>query len=257
MELPINQIICGNCVDVLKTFPLCGIDLVVTSPPYDNLRDYKGYDFPFEEIVLRLKNVLKTGGVIVWVVGDATVDGSETGTSFEQALYFKKLGFNLHDTMIYAKNNYLPAQKNSNRYANGFEYVFIFSKRKPKTFNPIKEKCIWGGKGKVGTFRGKNGETTQRNVIINEEKTISNIWFYEVGYMKSTKNKIAYQHPAIFSEQLAIDHIKSWSNPNDVVLDPMCGSGTTCVAAKQLGRNYIGIDVSNEYCKIAKERISL
>jgi len=257
-NLPINKIICGDAVEVLFKFPLASIDLVVTSPPYDNLRDYNNYVFNFKGIVLQLKKVLKTGGVIVWVVGDATIKGSETGTSFRQALYFKKLGFNLHDTMIYSKNGF--ANPSCNRYHQTFEYMFIFSKGPPKTFNPIKDRKNLNKRRGGFTKRQKNGTMKLqigKTIFLNEFGQRWNIWQYEIGLGKVSSNKIAHQHPAIFPEKLAIDHILSWSNPGDLILDPMCGSGTTCVAAKQLNRRYIGIDISKEYCNIAKERLEL
>jgi DNA modification methylase len=131
----VNKIICGDCLEVMKKIPDGSVDLVLTSPPYDNLRTYNGYNFDFEGIAKELHRVTKDGGVIVWVVGDATIKGSETGTSFKQALYFKEIGFNLHDTMIYHKNNYPPLTHN--RYEQCFEYMFVFSKRYLKSFNPI------------------------------------------------------------------------------------------------------------------------
>jgi len=254
--MKINSIYCGDCVEVMEQWQDNVIDLTVTSPPYDNLRDYKGFRFDFLGIASQLWRITKPGGVVVWIVGDATIKGSETGTSFKQAICFTDYGFNLHDTMIYQKRNYLPAQKINYRYANSFEYMFVFSKGKPKTFNPTMEKCKWAGIGKVGTFRNKEGTTTQRNVVINEYKIISNVWDYETGYMKSTKDKIAYKHPATFPERLAHDHIISWSNEGDIVLDPMCGSGTTLKEAAKLNRQFIGVDISSEYCAIAQERLN-
>lgn len=201
--------------------------------------------------------MLKIGGVIVWVVGDATIKGSETGTSFKQALYFIKQGFNLYDTMIYEKNS--MSYPSLSRYTQIFEYMFVFSKGKPKTINLLKDKKNkWAGHSNWGipTQRSKEGNLTQtKKRTVKEFGIRNNIWKYNTGKGFSAKNNIAYQHPAIFPEQLAIDHIKSWSNKDDLILDPMCGSGTTCVAAKQLNRRYIGIDISEEYCKIAEERL--
>jgi len=253
----INIIQCGDCAELMTYIPPETIDLVITSPPYDNLRDYKGYNFNFEAIALQLKRTLKPGGVIVWVVGDATIKGSETGSSFRQALYFMELGLNLHDTMIYRKNSFV--NPSTTRYHQVWEYMFIFSKGKPKTFNPLKDKknryagqTSWG----KNTFRQKDGSLVERpSKIISEYGMRYNIWQYNVGKGFSAKDAIAHQHPAIFPEQLAIDHIKSWSNKEDLILDPMCGSGTVCVAAKQLGRNYIGIDISPEYVELSKQRL--
>lgn len=251
-----NKIICGNNIAIMKTFPDNIIDLTVTSPPYDNLRTYNGYSFDFEGIAKELYRITKDGGVVVWVVGDATVKGSETGTSFKQALYFKEVGFNLHDTMIYAKENWVPLTHN--RYEQQFEYMFVFSKGKPKTWSPIKINCIHAGrKNPNGTFRhtGKNTEPSHTPKNVSNTKTSGNIWSYQVGNNKSTTDKIAYQHPATFPEQLANDHIISWSNPGDLIFDPFIGSGTTAKMALLNGRDYLGIDISEEYCNIAKQRI--
>ncbi len=237
------------------------IDLTVTSPPYDNLRTYNGFSFDFENVAKELYRITKDGGVVVWVVGDATVKGSETGTSFKQALYFKEIGFNLHDTMIYQKNNPMPL--NHNRYEQKFEYMFILSKGKPKAFNPIKEMCKTAGqqydysKRKSATSEEVNsaGRTREEVVTTKNTKIKGNIWGYTVGINQSTKDKMAFNHPAVFPEQLAEDHILSWSNPGDIVFDPFLGSGTTAKMAYLNGRNYCGIDISEEYCEIARKRV--
>ena len=246
----------GDCLEVMKEFPDNSVDLTVTSPPYDNLRTYNGYSWDFENIAKELFRITKKGGVVVWVVGDQTIKGSETGTSFRQALYFKEIGFNLHDTMIYGKNNPMPVS--AKRYYPCFEYMFVFSKGQPKTFNPIKE---------IASEAGKRNHLKQRNVDGTFKKAYGygkevkkyrpryNIWFYNVGGGQVATDKIAHEHPAIFPEQLAKDHIISWSNENDTVLDPFMGSGTTGKMAKLLNRNFIGIEISKEYMEIAKERI--
>ena len=254
-----NNILCGNCVETLKNIPDESIDLVVTSPPYDKLRTYKGYEFDFEGIAKQLLRVVKKGGVVVWVVGDATVKGSETGTSFKQALHFKDIGFNLHDTMIYHKDNPVPVGGN-NRYYQAFEYMFILSKGKPKTFNPIivPRRNKHNDKRTVryrAVTRNADGSFVKKVVPIKENVKKQNLWTYVVSGGASTKDKVAHKHPAIFPEKLAEDHILSWSNEGDVVLDPMCGSGTTLKMAAENNRNYIGIDISEEYCAIARERI--
>lgn len=251
-ELPINQIIHGDSLEVLKTFPDNSVDLVVTSPPYDNLRTYNGYTFDFEGIAKQLFRVVKEGGVIVWIVGDATIDGSETGTSFRQALFFSDIGFRLHDTMIWYKDTFsFPDTK---RYRSTFEYMFIFSKESPKTVNLISDrKNKWHGTDVHGTSRDKYGKTFRKSnhkkTKVNKTGVRFNVW--EVPTEK--KNKTS--HPAPFPEKLANDHIISWSNEGDIVLDPFMGSGTTCKVALKNKRNYIGIDISNEYCAIAKERL--
>jgi len=251
MPILIDNIVCGDCVEVMKEMPKDSVDLVVTSPPYDSLRTYNGYDFNFENIAQELFRVTKDGGVVVWVVGDGTENGSETGTSFRQALYFKEIGFNLHDTMIYQKHNF--SNPSRTRYHQIFEYMFVLSKGKPKTFNPIKDrKNVYGGKS------GSWGKNTVRQVdgSFKENKRKRNSEFgmrYNIWRM-ITHNKKA-EHPAMFPESLAEDHILTWSNIGDVVLDPMVGSGTTCKMAAKNGRKYIGIDVSEEYCKLATDRI--
>jgi len=254
--IKINSIYCDDCVEVMKQWSGNIINLTVTSPPYDNLRDYKGYEFDFEGIATQLYRVTKQGGIVVWVVGDATIKGSETGTSFKQALYFKEIGFNLHDTMIYSKAGFqYPA---TNRYHQTFEYMFIFSKGKPKTFNPIKDrKNKWDGPWGRKTSRNKDGTLTEkkREIKNNEYGQRYNVWYYSIGKGNSTRDEIAYKHPAIFPERLARDHIVSWSSPEDIVLDPMCGSGTTLKEAKKLNRQFVGIDISEEYCAIANERL--
>ena len=249
-----NKVIQGDCLIVMKDIPDKSIDMVLTSPPYDNLRDYKGYTFDFEGIAKELYRIVKDGGVVVWVVGDATIKGSETGTSFKQALYFKEIGFNLHDTMLY-KTNKIPL--NHNRYEQEFEYMFILSKGKPKTFNPIMIPCKYAGTSTSGTFRHTGNELSKAHTIkpISENKIKGNVWDIVSGNMKGTLDKIAFQHPATFPEKLAEDNILSWSNEGDTILDPMAGSGTTLKMAKLNNRNYIGIEISTEYIDIINKRL--
>jgi site-specific DNA-methyltransferase (adenine-specific) len=251
--LELNKIYCGDCLQIMKQMDNDSVDLVITSPPYDNLRDYKGYSFDFEGIAKELFRIIKQGGVVVWVVGDATINGTETGTSFKQALYFKEIGFNLHDTMIWRKTT---VPQNSDRYEPEFEYMFVVSKGKPKTFNPIQTKKLYKDNR---TFkngqRNKDGKFAILKVGLSEEKPLGNIWAISTGGGIATKDKVAYEHPAIFPEKLAAQHITSWTNKGDLVLDPFNGSGTTTKMAKLLGRSYIGIDVSSEYCDIANQRL--
>lgn len=252
----INKILPGDCLEVMKNFDSQSIDMVLTSPPYDNLRNYKGYVFAFEEIAKEIYRVIKNGGVLVWVVGDATIDGTETGTSFKQALFFKEIGFNLHDTMIFRKKNPIP-QIYRSRYNNEFEYMFVFSKGKVVTHNPLMTECLHGGLNLKGTtYKNYSKHEQKREKMANpvkHEKIRGNIWEYVVG--KNLEDQEAKGHPAPFPCQLARDHIYSWSNVGDIILDPMCGSGTTCKVAQQMQRNFIGIDISNEYCQIAESRI--
>jgi len=233
------------------------IDLTVTSPPYDNLRTYDGYSFDFEGIAKELYRITKEGRVVVWVVGDATIKGSETGTSFKQALYFKEIGFNLYDTMIYTQPP-RGACGNNNTYWQSFEYMFIFSKGIPKTINLLMDRENKDSrKGDRGTKRLQNGELIKLSRGgYSKFGRRTNVWEYNTGKGHSTKDDIACKHPAIFPEQLAQDHILSWSNEGDIVLDPMAGSGTVLKMAKMTNRNYIGIEISPQYVEIAKKRIS-
>ena len=251
-----NRLIKGDNVEVLKEMESGVVDLTVTSPPYDNLRDYKGGgEWNFEALAAELFRVTAKGGVLVWVVGDATINGSESGSSFKQALFLKnEVGFTLHDTMIYQKVglNFTP----KNKYYQTFEYMFVFSKGPPKTFNPIQVDRTGHQYGSVGTAaRG-----TKKKVEYDSAKTTrnaGNIWKIPNHSHNATKDLIAYQHPAIFPEKLAQDHILSWSNEGDLVLDPFLGSGTTAKMAKKNGRFYIGIDKSQEYLDIAAARLEL
>ena len=239
----------GDCLEVMKGIEDKSIDLTVTSPPYDNLRDYKGYTFNFEGIAKELYRITKDGGVVVWVVGDETNKFCESLSSFKQALYFNEIGFNLLDTMIYYKQNYAPAYPTLRRYANQFEYMFVFSKGKPNTFNPIQKEKVRNKEEKVA-YRQKDGSLKRKlKEIGRETKDASNVWEFAVG-----GNKL--NHSAVFPEKLAEDHILSWSNEGYTVFDPMAGSGTTLKMAKLNNRNFIGCEISSEYCDIIKERIN-
>jgi len=243
-----------DCLDGLKLLDDKSIDLTITSPPYDNLRTYKGYSFDFENIAKELYRVTKDGGVIVWIVGDQTINGSETGTSFRQALYFKELGFNIHDTMIWEKPTFTATGALKTRYGQVFEYMFVLSKDKPKTFNPIKDrKNITYGKKKHGTIRQKDGSMKKINSIGKEIKQYGqrfNVW--KINTELSNKNR---KHPAQFPEELVNDHMLTWSNAKDTVLDIFMGSGTTAKMAILNDRQWIGFEISKEYCNIIEKRI--
>jgi DNA modification methylase len=257
------ELIQDNAEAALCNIPEDSIDLTVTSPPYDNLRTYNGNNALWSEsvwksIIEELYKVTKPGGVVVWVVGDATIKGSETGTSFKQALWAKECGFNLHDTMIYEKLCYMP--KTHNRQEQAFEYMFVWSKGRPKTVNHRMKNNIEAGKVLSGGFR-HNGQDLQpvhgAGNKVAEEGIDINIWRYKVGWNHSYSEEYLKGHPAIFPYKLAEDHIKVWSNEGDTVLDPFMGSGTTGKMAKQLGRNFIGIELDVDYFAIAKERIGV
>jgi site-specific DNA-methyltransferase (adenine-specific) len=243
----------ADCVEFMASMPVECVDLVVTSPPYDNLRDYKGYSFAFEQIAKGLFKVLKKGGVLIWVVGDK-INGGRSLTSFRQGIYFQEIGFCMHDVMIYQKKN-TPFMR-SNAYTNCYEFMFVLSKGKPKTFNPLKEKTVRNGYEMVVFNKGSDGINKKNLKELKTEKTKNNIWKYAVGLGGTTSDRIAFQHPATFPENLARDHILSWSNEGDLVFDPMCGSGTTCKMAYLSNRKYLGVDISEEYIQIAKKRLS-
>ena len=251
------KLIQGDCLEKMKDLPDNSVDLTVTSPPYDNLRTYENnlvWNWGvFTNIAKELYRVTKKGGVVVWVVGDATIKGSETGTSFKQALFFKEIGFNLHDTMIYRKQNYTPLTHN--RYEQEWEYMFVFSNGKPKAFNPIMIPCKYAGQstwGNPNMYKDSSGNLTKvAKTIINPTKIKGNISTYLVGSTQTGGIK----HPAMFPEQLSYDHIISWSNEGDTVLDPMMGSGTTGKMAKILNRHFIGIEKVPKYFDIATRRI--
>ena len=247
--IELNKFYVSESVSFLKNnIPDKYVDLTITSPPYDNLRAYKGFVFDYQSMLKELYRVTKDGGIVVWVVGDAVIKNSETLTSFKHAIYAKEeCGFNVHDTMFYQKNSYpFPM---SNRYYQQVEYMFVFSKGIPKTANIQKIKTTWKKKTKeVSTTRQLDGSTTEMKYEKGkDERNMDNIWLCNTGYMRTTKDKIAYKHPAQFPEELAQRHILSWSNENDIILDPMCGAGTTCKMAYINNRNFIGVDMSKEY----------
>ena len=254
--MKLNKIYNENCLNTMQRMQDNFIDLTITSPPYDNLRTYKGYSFAFEEIAKELYRVTKEGGVVVWVVGDATIKGSETGTSFKQALYFKEIGFRIHDTMIYQKTGTpFPSKV---RYNQIFEYMFIFSKGKPKTFNPIMKKNITAGSVRNSRkFRNKEGEMIPsfNGKPVNEYGIENNIWKIKNGMYKSTKDKEAFKHPAIFPEELVLKHILSWTNEKELVYDCFIGSGTTSKISTLNKRNWLGSEISKEYTQLANKRL--
>ena len=243
-----------NIATMQAVIPDASIDLVVTSPPYDNLRTYGGHSWDFEGLAAELWRAIKPGGVVVWVVADATIDGSETGTSFRQALHFKEIGFRLHDTMIY-KVPGTGAKGSNYAYWQEFEYMFVFAKGKPGTVNRLTKRnkkagsvCTSGKiQGNTGTRLHPPGGT-----VVQEFGVRGNVWEYLSG---NNGDKGTDRHPAPFPEALARDHILSWSNEGDTVLDPFSGSGTTAKMARLMGRKAIGIEVNQEYCDIAVERL--
>lgn len=249
----IDKIICGDAAEVLTGIPDASIDLVVTSPPYDDLRDYDGFSFAINELAKQLYRVIANGGVLVWVVGDKINKGDRSITSFRQAICFQDMGFKVHDVMIYKKLN-TPFMR-SNAYTNCYELMIVLTKKSLKTFNPLMVETKRNGYEMLVTNKKADGVNKKVRGKLKEKKVKTNIWEYAVGLGGTTKDKIAFKHPAVFPEKLAEDHILSWTNEGDIVLDPMCGSGTTCKMAKINNRRFIGIDISKKYCEISKSRL--
>jgi len=255
--LELNKIYNMDCIDGMKQIDDNSIDMVLTSPPYDDLRKYNGYKFDINNTVKELYRILKEGGIIVWIIGDSVKGGSETLTSFKQAIIFRENKFYLHDTMIYEKNAFPFPDKT--RYSQVFEYMFIFSKGKPNTTNikKIPTRLSNRIKNKNSCYRTADGLTLPMKYETGKGfRNKKNIWCYEVGYMKTTKDKDAFKHPAMFPEALANDHILSWSNENDIILDPFVGSGTTCLMSWKNNRRFIGFEINPEYYNISLERLS-
>lgn len=256
--IDLNTIYNENCIETLERMPDDFLDMTLCSPPYDDLRMYKGYELPLDSIIPLLFQKTQPGGVVVWVIGDKTENGSESLSSFQHALSFVNLGgFKLHDTMLYVKNNPIPSDCGK-RYRQSFEYMFCFSKGSPKTFNPIMEPTKSAGK-KIKAFRitqDGRGNVPAEDIgrEIKAERKASNIFTYNVG-TSSASDRIAFRHPAIFPEKLAEDQISTWTNPGDVVYDCFMGSGTTAIASSKLRRKYIGSEISSEYVDVANERI--
>ena len=245
--MKLDQIICGDNVTVLSTLPDECIDLVVTSPPYDNLRTYGGHSWDFAGVARELTRVLKPGGVAVWIVGDGYKDGAETLTSFRQALVFDALGLRMHDSMVYEKSG--VAYPDSNRYLQVTEWMWVMSKGKPKTANLLRDR--------PNKYVGKMGGNHRGGLCERGEFGIRfNVWRYPNGGGNTTKESFAHEHPALMPDKLAKDHIASWSNPGDVVLDPFAGSGTTLKAAKELNRHWLGIEINPAYVEICHKRLA-
>mgnify|MGYP003448467487 FL=1 len=262
--LETNKIYNCNCIDGLKLLDDNSVDLTVCSPPYDNLREYHGvinedtWNFDvFKPIAKELYRVTRKGGVVVWVVGDAVVDGGETGSSFRQALYFQECGFKLHDTMIYEKNSStFPARADSKRYSQIFEYMFVFVKGKIRSDIKLiadkKNKWFgWTNWGQHSQYDTEGNLVKAKNIRpIPEFSLRTNIWKYSVSFNDKTG------HPAVFPEKLAEDNILSWSCEGDLVLDPFMGSGTTAKMAILNNRNYIGFELNKDYYEKSLERVA-
>lgn len=244
-----------DALELLKALPSDYVDCVVTSPPYDNLRTYNGFTWDFESIARETYRVIKPGGVVVWVVGDATINGSETLTSMRQAIYFvDTCGFRMHDTMVWHKDGSPSPQ--TNRYLQTWEYMFVLTKDAPKSHELARQKVKYGASEST-TFRSDGSKVSGfKYKLGNETRVMDNVWYVPSGYMKTTADKDAYEHPAMFPETLAERHILTWTNPGDLVLDYFGGSGTTAKMARKNGRRFLTCDISAEYCDLMNRRLA-
>ena len=252
-----ERIIVGECASVMRQeFPDDCVDLIVTSPPYDDLRCYGGYDFDCDAIGRQMLRVLRPGGVAVWIVGERVKDG-RTCSSFEQGLAFRDMGFRMHDLMVYQKLNTPFMRKNA--YTQAHELMFVLSKGAPTTFNPLTCPTKQTGVRMTVYGRGADGDNSKRRPVkYAARKTRTNVWAYATGLSNTTRDKFCFGpdgHPAMFPEALARDHILSWSNPGDLVLDPMCGAGTTLKMASLHDRRWVGIEISHDYAGLAERRV--
>ena len=247
------MIIQSDCLEWMSGQPDDSIDMILTSPPYDNLRTYNGFDFDLPNMLTQFKRILKPGGIIIWNVADATIKGSETGTSMRQGLAFIDAGFKLNDTMIYVKRNPMPSSSSSPRYHQAWEYLFCFSKGRPKTFNPLMRDAKYTGEANM-KYRGKDGKIEYKKTPRNTHTKLNNVFEYTIGGGHTTKDRVAFEHPAIMPERLAEDQILTWTNEGDTVYDPFAGSGTTIKMAVLNNRTGIGTEISKEYIDIANKR---
>jgi site-specific DNA-methyltransferase (adenine-specific) len=257
-----GRIIQGDSGEVMKTLEANSIDLTITSPPYDEVRLFKGHKWDCEAIIKELYRITKEGGVVVWVVADQYIKGGRSGSSFRQAIMFQDIGFKIHDVMIYQKSGTAyPAGSKSTRYTQIYEFMFVFCKGKIKTHNLIKDKVNRSfnpnHKPRKKITKNKHGESIIQPLgnVVNQMGYRNNIWTYSTGAGNTSKNPNVFKHPSVFPEKLAEDHILTWSNEDDLVLDCFAGSGTTLKMAKNNNRKYIGIEIDEEYCNIIKENL--
>jgi site-specific DNA-methyltransferase (adenine-specific) len=255
-ELELNKIYCMDCLEGMRKLPDDSIDLVVTSPPYDNLRTYKGFSVDLHSTGKEAYRVLKDGGIAVMVIQDQTKAFAKTLTSFRLIIdWCDNIGFRLFETIIYRKYGTEGAWWKA-RFRVDHEYMPIFLKgKKPQYFNKklLMVPSKHGGEILTGSGnRRTTGETTKTVTRpINPTKCRGTIWDY---LMAGDKDPLKRKHPAPFPDQIPIDFITCFCPPKGIVLDPFIGSGSTAVAAKKLGRHYIGFEITPEYCEIAEQR---
>ena len=257
MQIQVNKIICEDNITYLKTLPDECIDFVITSPPYDELRDYNGYKLDLHGLGIELLRVLKDGAICVMVIQDSTKDFAKSLTSFRTIVdWCDNIGFRLFECNIYNRQGTEGAWWKK-RFRVDHEYMPIFLKgKRPQYFDKenIKIPSKHGGKVMTGAnIRTKNGQTGSRKVKINPTKCPGTVMSF--GNTCGGESKLKSKHPAVFPNMLAYDMIECFCPKDGIVIDPFNGSGTTTLAAKCLGRKYIGIDVSEEYNQIARERL--
>lgn len=246
----INKVIHGDNSAAVALLTRGSVDLIVTSPPYDDLRTYEGHSWNFYGLAHALFQALAEGGVMAWVVSDQTIEGSESLSSMKQALHFKEIGFRIHDTMIWEKPNPMP--QNHARYEQAWEYIFVCSKGKPKTWNPVMVPAKNAGKISTGSFLRADGSRLEKSgngKPIKSEKVHKNIW-------PITNPGNGTKHPAVFPDALAEMIISTWSNEGDLVLDPFAGSGTSLLTAQRMSRKFIGVELNESYVAICNQRLA-
>lgn len=254
----LNEVYCGDCVKLMKLLPDSTIDLVVTSPPYDKIRDYNGsIHFDLHKTGQEIFRVLKSGGIAVMVIQDQTKNFGKSLTSFKTIIdWCDNIGFKLFETIIYRKNGSEGVWW-TKRFRVDHEYMPIFLKgKKPQYFNkePLKIPSKHGGKVMTGSGSRKTNGETQKTVTraINFKKCRGTIWNY---LMAGDKNPLKRKHPAVFPDKIPYDFIQCFCPEEGIVLDPFAGSGSTLVMAKKLRRSFIGFDIVPEYCELARERL--
>lgn len=257
MKLALNKIHHFDAVVGLRLLPADCIDLTLTSPPYDWIRDYNGtFDpakFPFVRIAEELYRITAPGGVVLWITRDQQQDCCESGTSAKQMLYFKNIGFNVQTMIV----DSISARHRRYCYGMPPQFCFVLSKGRPKAFHPIRDKPntepgrikSWSARNRDGRIRkGKPKE-------IPKYGRRSHIWLYPTGFGLVSDDPLPRNAPAPMVETVAGDLMLSYSNPGDLILDPMAGLGTTGKVAVKLNRQFIGFERVRKYCDVANDRV--
>lgn len=251
------RLLTGDACEILPTIRESSVDLTVFSPPYDGLRDYKGKpSFDMAVLGREILRVTKEGGVCCMVIQDATKNGAKSLTSFRTACLFADLGWRLFECCIYSRAG-VPGAWWTKRFRVDHEYIFIFTRgdglprRFDKTSLMVESK--YAGITAGGTKRTTKGDFVAiKKTVISPLKCRGTIWHYAAS--NTERNKTKSEHPATYPDSLARDIISCFSKEGDLVLDPMMGSGTTGIASVNMGRRFLGIEISVQYMEIAKRR---